>query len=349
MTRSVNISVIIPVFNRAAYISESIKSILSQTLEDFELIIVNDGSTDETVEVVEQFDDPRIRLIHHEENRGISQARNTGLQHVQGEYIAWLDSDDYAYPDRLAKQSSYLKDHPQIAMVGSCAGLRGPEGERLKGYRIPPFSYGDICAWLLFRSAFQQSSIFGRSDILTRYPYRIELPVCEDFDVFVRIARQHQVCNQPYVLIDRRIHPDQIYRLSQDSIRTENRTVVMEQLRHLGINASEEDIERHALLGSVLKHRDHTPDMEFLDWAEHWLMGLRGSDIPYTKESINFATGFFWAKACYHAIPRLGRTRVLGTFMGSPLSLAAISGNGRRWLQRVVSIWFGRRTLLAND
>src|SRR5436190_24248466 len=98
------ISVIVTAFNRERYIEQALESMLSQTLTSLELIVVDDGSTDSTVERVLSFSDPRLRLIRHERNLGIPAARNSGLCAVEGEFVAWLDSDDVALPTRLERQ-----------------------------------------------------------------------------------------------------------------------------------------------------------------------------------------------------------------------------------------------------
>lgn len=342
MKDPVTISVLIPVYNREKYISDSVKSILQQTRQDFELIVIDDGSTDKTADVVEAYNDPRIRLVRHEKNKGISGARNTGLDHVRGQFIAWLDSDDFALPNRLTEQVSYLETNPEIAMVGSCAGLRGKDGERISGYRIPPILKDDVRAWLLFRSAFQQSSIFGRTEILTKYRYREDLPVCADVDVNIRISQSHQICNMNRLLIERRVHPDQMVKMNKSSIKLKNMELFREQLQRYGIDGSEEDFKRHAILASFLKHWDKSPDESFLEWAENWLIKLKESKTlnnQFLQQSLDFATCYFWAKACVFSASSTGRSRVIKKFFQSPLSKYMISGHARRWLFTVLLIW----------
>ena len=98
------VSVILPTYNRAQLIAQAIQSVLDQTYQDFELIIVDDGSKDETEEVVNSFDDERIRYARHEENKGANAARNTGIAMARGEYIAFQDSDDKWLPEKLERQ-----------------------------------------------------------------------------------------------------------------------------------------------------------------------------------------------------------------------------------------------------
>ena len=119
--RSANpkVSVIIPVFNGAKYLAEALQSVFAQTWQDYEVIVVDDGSTDDSMEICKQF--PDVRIIHHQENRGQSAARNTGVRHAKGEYIAFLDQDDRWYPEKLARQVPILEKGPTYGMVYSNA------------------------------------------------------------------------------------------------------------------------------------------------------------------------------------------------------------------------------------
>jgi glycosyltransferase involved in cell wall biosynthesis len=113
------VTVLMPLYNTAAYLEEAIQSILSQTYTDFEFIIINDGSTDNSKQIVEKFQDSRIRIINNEQNIGIIATRNKGLHMAKGEYIANMDSDDISLPDRIDKQVKYLDSHPDVAVIAT--------------------------------------------------------------------------------------------------------------------------------------------------------------------------------------------------------------------------------------
>lgn len=110
------ISVIMPAYNAEQYISEAIESILNQTYSNFEFIIIDDGSTDRTVEMVQSYSDPRIRFVQNEHNLGVAATLNRGLKLATGEYIARMDADDIALRERFGKQVSFLDMHPEIAV-----------------------------------------------------------------------------------------------------------------------------------------------------------------------------------------------------------------------------------------
>lgn len=111
------VSVIIPSYNHEKFVKECIQSVLDQTYQDFEIIITDDCSTDGTVSIIEQFDDPRVKLFRHRVNRGVSITANNCILHARGKYIAWLSSDDAWYPDKLEKQVQYLDEHPEVGVV----------------------------------------------------------------------------------------------------------------------------------------------------------------------------------------------------------------------------------------
>ena len=111
------ISVVVPVYNRAALIERALRSVFAQTVQDFELIVVDDGSTDDLEKTLERCRDPRLRLVHHERNRGAAAARNSGIREARGTYIAFLDSDDEWLPEKLARQLAALdRSRPEIAV-----------------------------------------------------------------------------------------------------------------------------------------------------------------------------------------------------------------------------------------
>ena len=113
------VSVVMSVYNDEQYLKESLDSIFAQTIQDFELIIVDDCSTDRTVEIIENYHDDRIRLICNSENRGLTRNLNTALEYVQGTYIARMDGDDKSRPERFEKQIAYLEQHPELMLI-SC-------------------------------------------------------------------------------------------------------------------------------------------------------------------------------------------------------------------------------------
>jgi glycosyltransferase involved in cell wall biosynthesis len=334
------VSVIVPVYNRASHVVEAIETLTAQTLDDFEIIVVDDGSTDGSAEAAERVGDRRVRIVRHETNRGIPAARNTGLDAATGRYIAWLDSDDVARPQRLARQVSLLERRPDLALIGSAVGRIARHGRR--GTRVPLFDHRAIASALLFRSPFQQSTIMGRAAILQEFPYRAEYPVCEDLDMFIRLTAKHRVANMPDVLVDRRIHPDQIGRLEDQLVRDRKRQLLGQQLIRLGVDFASEDLDRHITLGAP-KNQPQTAAM--MHWSRDWLARLQRTNARskrYDPDGLALSCALAWATLCRASMrgrPPLAATRQL---MASTLVLGFASGSGWSWLSEALpTLLFG--------
>src|SRR5688572_20456536 len=122
------VTILMPAYNTALYISEAINSVLTQDFTDFELLIIDDGSTDDTVRIIKSFTDPRVRLIR-QKHAGIAAALNRGLQEAEGEYIARFDADDICLPGRLCRQVDFLESHPDYVICGGEAEYISDQGE----------------------------------------------------------------------------------------------------------------------------------------------------------------------------------------------------------------------------
>jgi glycosyltransferase involved in cell wall biosynthesis len=328
------VSILIPTFNRAHYVGDAIASALKQTFTDIEVIVADDGSTDSTQELIASIADPRLRTVRHDVNRGIPETRNTALAAANGQFIAWLDSDDIARPTRIEEQVAFLRANSTIAMIGSAAGKINADGTRKRGIRMPPLSPEMIAAWLLFRSAFQQSSIMGRAEILKSYRYDPRYRVCEDVDMFVRIQRDHALANLPAVLIDRRMHPEQTVRQLQDEILSSRAALVAPMLSALKIDASKSDVEQHVLLGVANLKGAHV-EADFLDWARQWLDRVREANDNtgvFDKDALQMASDYFWVLACRAMTPKIGGVEAIkAVFARPPKSL--FGATARTWVK----------------
>ncbi len=141
------VSVILPIYGVEKYIAEAVRSVLAQTFSDFELLIIDDGSPDRSVEICQQFTDPRIRIIQ-QKNRGLSGARNTGIRHAQGEYLAFLDGDDLWAPEKLEKHVAHLDNAPKVGLSFSRSAFVDEAGQDLETYQMPQLT-GITASYLL--------------------------------------------------------------------------------------------------------------------------------------------------------------------------------------------------------
>lgn len=206
------ITVLMPVYNGERFLRMAIDSVLSQDFKNFELMIVDDGSTDGTVDIVLSYPDPRIRLFLNPRNLGIVGALQAGLQAAQGEYIARLDADDRCYPGRFRLQAEYLDDHPRIMVLGSACDLIDDAGVVVGSFYGPTEPI--LIDWeLLLNNAVKHSSVmFRRAEILEMGGYQPGFPHAEDYDLWRRVsnARPASIAQLKTPLIQLRIHCSQL-------------------------------------------------------------------------------------------------------------------------------------------
>lgn len=209
------VSVIIPTFNRASFLKEALDSVLSQSYRDFELIVVDDGSTDSTRELVEGCQRSHlqsIKLIYiYQENQGVSAARNRGLKAARGEYIAFLDSDDLWVKDKLQIQMTWMEANPHT-LVCYTDEIWIRWGKRINPMKKHQKYSGWIFEKCLPLCIISPSSILLRKEIFHKVGFFDEtLPVCEDYDLWLRIAKDYLIHFIPKPLIIKRGgHPDQL-------------------------------------------------------------------------------------------------------------------------------------------
>lgn len=228
------ISVILPVYNAQSYLRESIESILNQSFEDFELIIINDGSTDDSLSIMESYTDQRIRIIN-QSNAGLPISLNRAIATAKGEYLARQDADDISLPSRLAKQVAYLDAHPQCALLGTWAQILAENTPTDRSLSHPHLN-GDIQLKLLFFNCFVHSSVMIRKSALEisgLYPEEKEKFPPEDYDLWLRIAKHWEVANLPEVLLQYRELPNSISRSKLDMMQERARLMSLLAIKEI--------------------------------------------------------------------------------------------------------------------
>ena len=195
------ISVVLPVYNGAAYVARAVASILAQTQRDFELIAIDDGSTDDTTRILRAFDDRRLQVLQ-QENRGLPTTLNRALTLCRGEYIARQDHDDLSHPERLARQVAFMDAHPRCALLGTRADIHVDDQPTGRAHDHPLGNEALQFA-LLFDNPFVHSSVMLRRASLSPVGGYSSDPARqpEDFELWSRIARQHAVANLPERLV----------------------------------------------------------------------------------------------------------------------------------------------------
>lgn len=199
------VTIIIPTYNRAAVLEDSIQSVLNQTYTEYELLIIDDGSTDNTETVISRIHDNRLRYIKMPENRGVAAARNEGIRQAKYSYIAFQDSDDYWKKEKLEKQMAYLAGKPEIALLYCPYECRKADGSiiNVPDSNIPlSEKQGNIYKYMLRRNTIGTPGVLLRRECLDKTGLFCEDLTClEDWELFLRISKYYEIGFQDEPLI----------------------------------------------------------------------------------------------------------------------------------------------------
>lgn len=227
------ISVVMPVYNGEKYLRETMDSVLNQTFGDFEFIIINDASKDSTEEIIKSYGDDRIVYLKNEQNLGVAGSLNRGLDAAKGEYIARIDADDIAMPQRFEKQVTFMDAHPEIGVCGSCVRIFEEDGSERDF--IYSETDAEIRVDMLFNCAFAHPSIIIRKAILDENNlfYNIKYEKAEDYRMWYDILKVSKGHNLRETLLRYRHHQGQVTRVNakeQKIVVTEMRKVMYNTL-----------------------------------------------------------------------------------------------------------------------
>jgi glycosyltransferase involved in cell wall biosynthesis len=204
------ITVLMPAYNAGKYIREAVSSVLAQTFTDFELMIVNDGSTDNTLEIIGSFNDERIVVIH-QSNKGVAAALNTGLKYARAACIARFDADDICYSNRLQVQYDFMQAHPEYSIVGSEADYMDTNGEYLFTHQLAGYSYNEIQN-LDFKVCplIHSCVMYKKQAIIAAGGYNEHAYTFEDHFLWASILKTERACNLQQSLIKVRLNPESV-------------------------------------------------------------------------------------------------------------------------------------------
>jgi len=200
------ITVLMSVYNGEKFLKEAMDSILTQTFTDFEFLIINDGSTDNSMEIIESYNDSRIRLINNEKNLKLIASLNKGISLARGKYIARMDCDDISMPERLEKEVNFLENSLEYGLVGTCYTVIDGAGKEQynKSY---PSSNDLIKLFLSLNCPLAHGSIMGRTELFKQNLYGSkEYSAVEDYELWTRIAKVTKIHNIPEYLFKYRIY-----------------------------------------------------------------------------------------------------------------------------------------------
>lgn len=203
------VSIVIPTYNRADRVCDSISSVLAQTEKDLELIVVDDGSTDNTRQVIENIPDSRVRYIWRP-NGGPAAARNTGLDHAQGDFIAFLDSDDYWPHSYLEKMLSALQTYPDYGMAYASIVQVNAQGQSSRIYKEEKRKFGCVTRHLFYCGFVSPVAVLIRRNVLSEFYFDEALKTAEDSDFFLRLSLRTKYLYVPQVIVSIRVSKDSL-------------------------------------------------------------------------------------------------------------------------------------------
>lgn len=242
------VTVLMSAYNAERYVGEAVESVLAQTLEDFELLIFEDASTDATASVLRRYGDPRIRIVRNCANAGLTRNLVAGMNMARGALVARMDADDVCEPQRLARQVAYLESHPEIAVLGSAVTFFTTTGSEFVAHQ--PLDHEEIkCTLLYGYTMLHPSVMMCRAELAGRgLTYDTAFAVSQDHDLWTRAIRQVRFANLHEPLLRMREHDGKIGRSATARQRTFSDRVRRRQLDELGV---ETDAEEFALFGQL--------------------------------------------------------------------------------------------------
>lgn len=222
------VTVLMPVYNAARHLRHAVASILGQTFRDFEFLIIDDGSTDDSLKIIRAFDDARVRLLLNPRNTGLVASLNLGLHEARAPYLARMDADDVSLPTRLQRQVAFMDAHPEVAVCGTAFRVLHKGIPVVKRH---PASHNAIAAALFVDTAFAHPSVMLRRSTFQTLglEYDAGYPHAEDYALWVRTAPHARLANLPHVMLLYRRHATQI----SHRARVEQRNTVARIRRHL--------------------------------------------------------------------------------------------------------------------
>lgn len=240
----ITLSILLPIYNAERYIQQAIDSILTQRYRDFELLLLNDGSTDGSISIINSYSDARIRVIHNETNKGLIYTLNNGIRQAKGKYIGRMDADDIATSERFERQIALLEQNPSIGFCGTWAQQIDQYGA--KGAKMRKPSRGELTqALLLFTCIYIHPTMVFRRSILPEDPYLERWKHTEDYALWIYLSEKSKGVNMPFYGLYYRWHDQNISQTAHALQSELNKELVVSQLQQLGITPNEAEYQLH--------------------------------------------------------------------------------------------------------
>lgn len=300
------VSVLMPVFNGEKYLAEAIESLLKQSFTDFELLIINDCSTDQTENIVLSQTDSRIRLVRNSENLGLAASLNKGMALAKGEYVARMDCDDQCLPERLAEQVAFLDQNPDIHICGTWVQAFRENWEMLWEYPTDP---DHIRCQMLFNCCLAHPSIMIRKETWQNLglAYDPTFRYGEDYELWLRENLRIRFANIPKVLLRYRLHQKQMSKTQTDLSQS-----VPFQIRTKALSKLLETSENERIWHETLSREQYETSPQYFKNITSWLWKLRKANLEKKlyPEPI-FSEVIFW-RGWWNVVLFLKKEKKLG-------------------------------------
>lgn len=322
------ISVILPVYNAEEFVSKAIESILSQSYTNFEFIIINDGSTDSSLDIIKNFDDERIILLDRG-NKGLIESLNEGLDICKGDYIARMDADDISHPKRFERQlSAFQEDKELVLCSGGIVAFSDNEFQKKRYY---PLEDADLRSEFIYNSSIVHPlSMFDANKVKANgLKFESEFKYCEDYKFFYELSKLGRIKNLPYFLLRYRMH-----HLSQTSVGTKNKKdrfikisrIHAQILKEIGLILSPDQMKLHYMLSlsseiSIIDFDKHSVK-EIISYGNYLVYQANLSN-GLTIRSLQSTIGERFLKICLFNKSRLRLMQIL-RLMSHPFTLRAV-------------------------
>jgi glycosyltransferase involved in cell wall biosynthesis len=292
------VTVLMPVYNSEKYLKDAIESILSQTFGDFEFLIINDGSTDSSMQIVQSYNDKRIKLISNERNIGLPSTLNKGIELARGDYIVRMDSDDISLPIRIKRQVDFMDNNPEIGICGTWTKYIGVANYPWKSLITKyPANHRAIKAKLLFYSSICHASIIMRKSLLEKFKLRFDTEDygAEDFGFWQKCIPHLLLANIPEVLYFYRVVPGSITQSKNQRGYETVLNIIKLNAQKLGVGFTPKEI-------LVVRQYPISFTNESLIKFHSWLQDLQKANATkqvYPEPEFTQALSEQWFLACY--------------------------------------------------
>lgn len=329
------VTVLLPAFNSGDYLAETLESIWKQTFADFELLAVDDGSTDRSPEILASCCDKRLRVLRNASRLKLSGALNRGLGEARGEFVARMDADDLMRPDRLERQLAHLGRHPEI---GCCGGWVRTHGEGSGKIRRYPEGAEQVKAFALFYTPFAHPTVMFRREWFERekLSYEGSYYPTEDYELWSRAVFQFPCDNLQQILVDYRVHGKSMTGGEWTEMDAQTVRVHAGIIERLGFAPSADELRLHrgASMGLL------PATAEVFDSVERWLCKLadanrqnRVFEIRAMEDVINYV----WFRHAMAGVRKMG-SEACKLYRKSPLADYGAQACKRRWTVRVAAL-----------